>query len=129
MIFSLFLKRISFWNLIPRKNTFAKSFWLRHIITGAIVTNLSLADKGHLDILANMQCVIDHADSDSIHAVLTSANITDRASGLDVRNLTFQVAKNKQNIYLNDVEIQLPQTRLAFSTAQLRLKPLGKSGS
>ena len=80
-------------------------------------------DEGHLDILANMQCVIDHTDTDSVHAALTSASITDRASGLDVKSLTLQVAKDKQKIYFNDVDIQLPQTQLAFSEAQLQLKP------
>lgn len=80
-------------------------------------------DEGHFNAIANLEGYIDHFDKDSIHAVLTSANILDRRSGLDVRNLTFQVATDKQNIYLHDVNISLPGTMLTFSEGQAQLKP------
>ncbi|MBQ9640079.1 MAG: cell envelope integrity protein TolA [Bacteroidaceae bacterium] len=84
-------------------------------------------DEGHLDVHGDVHCVIDHFDKDSIHAVLTSASFLDQASGLDLQSLTLSATVKKSDIYLHQVEICLPNTKLTFDEAQLHL-PHAASG-
>ena len=84
-------------------------------------------DAGHFDIVAKMHVHIDHVAKDSVAARLEGCRITDRTSGLDIKNLTLQATTNMQQLWLHEVKVKLANTTLSFDRAEVLL-PSKKQG-
>ena len=78
-------------------------------------------DKGHLQLKANLQLSIAHLDKDSIVARLMHAEATDSVTGIDLKDLRFDVVTNLKTAHLKSVGIRLPHTIVSIDTAFLQL--------
>ncbi len=84
-------------------------------------------DDGHFDVIAKLRLRLDHVAKDSVAAVVSDCQITDRMSGLDVKSLTLKATTNMKHLWLRDVVVKLQNTELAFDKADVIL-PSKKQG-
>jgi len=84
-------------------------------------------DAGHLDLVAKLHATIDHIAKDTLQAVITDGQVSDRGSGLDVRKLCFTLSANKQTAHLSDMTVGLQNTILSIPSAAIVL-PSKKEG-
>lgn len=84
-------------------------------------------DDGHFDVIAKLRLRLDHVAKDSVAAVLSDCQITDRMSGLDVKSLTLKATTDMKRLWLRDVVVKLQNTTLAFDKADMVL-PSKKHG-
>lgn len=84
-------------------------------------------DAGHFDIVAQLHATVDHLAKDTLQAVVTDGQVSDRGSGLNVRKLRFTVSANKQTARLSDVTVGLQNTTLSIPSATIVL-PNKKEG-
>ena len=84
-------------------------------------------DDGHFDVIGKMRLRVDYIAKDSVAFALTNSQITDRMSGLDIKNLTLQATTNMKHLWLKKVNVKLANTTLAFDNASVVL-PSKKQG-
>ncbi len=78
-------------------------------------------DAGHLDVCAALTLKLEHITNNGLYAILSDFRAIDRGSGLQVDTLQLQANITKDSIWLNNVEIRLPHTRLSFAEGQVVL--------
>lgn len=84
-------------------------------------------DPGHLDLNADLQLTVTHADKDSIAAELTRAEINDSVTGIHVQKLQAKLQTNKRQLFIEDFAIQWDHTELQFEQGVMQL-PSRKEG-
>ncbi len=84
-------------------------------------------DPGHLDLNADLQLTVTHADKDSIAAELTRAEINDSVTGIHVQKLQAKLQTNKRQLFVEDFAIQWDHTELQFEQGVMQL-PSRKEG-
>lgn len=84
-------------------------------------------DTGHMDIVANARIEINIQGKDSVSGKMVSCDAKDHVSGLYIPRLQFDFVGNKEKMQLNDVHINLKNTKLTFDHAHVKL-PNKKTG-
>lgn len=84
-------------------------------------------DDGHLNVVAQLQIDISHADKDSVCGTLTKCDANDLASGFHVTDLHLAFKKVAEKIYVSDATICMANTTLKFAKGEVQL-PSKKQG-
>lgn len=84
-------------------------------------------DDGHIDAIANAIVTIEHIDKDTLVASVDHLDAIDETAGIIIKNLNLRLQANKRQAVLNDINIQLPETKLAIKRADVQL-PSKKEG-
>ena len=78
-------------------------------------------DRGHLDIITDLNATLDHMSLDSLHGKVTRCVAVDKVNGIDVRSLTFGFAANRHRIHVNDVKLRQVDSRASFASGDIYL--------
>ena len=85
-------------------------------------------DAGHLDVLAHMELLIHHFDTDTMNLTLQRCEARDTLTGFNVKDLRFKAGVNfKKTAELRDITVQQDSTVLTFDSATVVL-PNKKQG-
>jgi len=68
--------------------------------------NRGFFDVGHFDLVAMMKITIHNVDKDTVDATVTRCTVTDDESGIDLRDIRFDVSANKRLANLSKITIQ-----------------------
>ena len=77
-------------------------------------------DPGHLNAVASLEATVNYLSKDSLYAHITHVEAVDRASGLDMRNFSAFVTRNRDNITLTDIFIGMMRTRIHINKVNMR---------
>lgn len=78
-------------------------------------------DAGHLDITANLRITVNHASTDSVHAMVTQCTAVDKTTGIDIRDLRCSLAANRHRLLFSNVKVQQGETKVSFASGILNL--------
>lgn len=76
-------------------------------------------DMGHLDITADLKMTLNHISKDSINATITKGYASDSIMGMDIKDLRFTVAANKQKAYITDLAVLQKSTSIRVPEAEI----------
>ena len=76
-------------------------------------------DMGHLDITADLKMTLNHISKDSINATITKGHASDSIMGMDIKDLRFTVAANKQKAYITDLAVLQKSTSIRVPEAEI----------
>ena len=77
-------------------------------------------DPGHMNAVASLEATVNYLSKDSLYAHITHVEAVDRASGLDVRNLSAFLARSKDKITLTNIFIAMMRTRIRINKVDMR---------
>jgi hypothetical protein len=77
-------------------------------------------DPGHMNAVASLEATVNYLSKDSLYAYVTHIEAVDRASGLDVRNLSAFVSRSKDKITLTNIFLGLMRTRIRISKVNMK---------
>ena len=100
-------------NHMPRKNTNRP--------------NRGWFDAGHLDITASLECSIHTAKKDTLSLTLDNATISDRITGIDIKDMRLTATSDMKTMWLKDIALKQGSTSLNISSAAITL-PNKKTG-
>jgi hypothetical protein len=78
-------------------------------------------DAGHLDVAAKIGLTILSTVKDSIMASIDYIHGCDKGSGLTLKDMQGKVRLSKGMLHVSDVNIQLPNSQLRFSSGEFQL--------
>ncbi|MCR4583843.1 MAG: AsmA family protein [Prevotella sp.] len=84
-------------------------------------------DAKHMDMTANLQLIVNHADKDSVNITISQGNATDSVAGFYFTDLRLRAGVNKTRACLSDVIIKMKHTELRFDSGTVVL-PSKKEG-
>ena len=90
-------------NNLPRKN--------------ATRPNRGWFDAGHLDITASLRCTIHIAKADTLSFSITKATISDRKTGIDIKDLRLKGTSNMKKFWFKDIALKQGSTTLSIPNA------------
>ena len=77
-------------------------------------------DPGHLNAVASLEATVNYLSKDSLYAHITHVEAVDRASGLDLRNFSAFVTRNKEKITLTNIFIGMHRTRIRINKVDMK---------
>ena len=84
-------------------------------------------DVGHLDITASLECSIHTAKKDTLSLTLDNATISDRITGIDIKDMHLKATSDMKTMWLKDIALKQGSTSLNISSAAITL-PNKKTG-
>ena len=85
-------------------------------------------DRGHLNMIADMGIDILHYGKDTLRARLTKCSVSDTVTGIDLKNMTTDIAVIGKRVHLSNLLIQHTSTKIKVPAADLIL-PDKKKGT
>ena len=85
-------------------------------------------DRGHLNMIADMGIDILHYGKDTLRARLTKCSVSDTVTGIDLKNMTTDIAVIGKRVHLSNLLIQQTSTKIKVPAADLIL-PDKKKGT
>lgn len=80
-------------------------------------------DAGHLDITSSLRGTIHIAKSDTLALTLTKATVSDRKTGIDIRDLRLKATSDMKKFWLKDISLTQGSTTLNIPNATFTKQP------